>query len=60
LESCGYKAVNVVADRYQDLSSQMSALLAAVKLILKVHTSSTILGEELRQLDDRRQSAVAV
>jgi hypothetical protein len=38
----------MVADRYQDLSRQMSALLAAVELVLKVYAGSTVLREELR------------
>jgi hypothetical protein len=50
----------MVADRYQNLSSQMSTFLATVELVLEVYTGSTVLGEQLGQFDDGRQSSVAV
>jgi hypothetical protein len=52
LEACCHKAVDVVANGYQDLSGEMSAFLTTMQLILEVYTSGTVFGEELCKLDD--------
>lgn len=59
LEAGGIEAVDVLASRDEDLAGKMAALLATMELVFKVHGSSAILGKQLGQLEDGRQTAVA-
>jgi hypothetical protein len=52
LEPCGDETVDVITNGYKDFSCEMSALLSPVELILEMDTGSTVLGKELRELDD--------
>jgi hypothetical protein len=52
LKACSDKAVDVVTDRHEDFSCEMSALLSTVELVLEMDTGSTVLGKELRELND--------
>jgi hypothetical protein len=52
LKSRCYEAVDVVADWYEDLACEMSALLAAVELVFEVDTCRTVFSEQLCELDD--------
>lgn len=42
----------MIADRYEDLPSQMSAFLATVKLILEMYRGRAILCEQFCKLND--------
>lgn len=59
LSSDGYQAVDVLADRYQNLSSHVSTLLGSWSLILNVYASCTLLDEELGELHDRRKTSMS-
>jgi hypothetical protein len=48
----------MIANRNKHLSREVSAFLAAVKLVLEMYTCGTVLGEELRELDDCRETSV--
>lgn len=58
LEARCNKSVDVFSHRHKNFAGKVAALLSAVHLILEVDGSSTILREELSQLQDCRQSAV--
>lgn len=55
----GNETVDVLADRYQNLSGHVAALLGAWCLILDVNTGRTLLDEQLSKLHDGRQTTVA-
>lgn len=55
----GNQAVDVLADGHKHLARHVSTLLGARRLVLDVDTRSTLLDEQLGQLHDSRQSAVA-
>lgn len=52
------QTVDVLADRYQDLSCHVSAFLCSWCLVLDVNTSSTLLNEQFREFHDGCQSTV--
>lgn len=58
LRADGHQTVDVLADRHENLSGHMAALLGAGSLVLDMDTSSSALHEELGQLHDRRQATV--
>jgi hypothetical protein len=60
LKTCSYEAIDVITDWHEYLACKMSALLSAVKLVFEVDSGRTILGKELRKLDDSRETSVAV
>jgi hypothetical protein len=45
LSTDGYQTVDMLADRYKDLSSHVAALLRSRRLVLNVDTSSSLLDE---------------
>jgi hypothetical protein len=59
LRADGHQAVDVFRDGYQDLAGHVAALLGASRLVLNVDAGSALLDEELGQLHDGRQAAVA-
>jgi hypothetical protein len=52
LEACGYEAVDVVTNRNENLSCEMAAFLAAMKLVFKVNTCGAVLSKKLCELND--------
>ena len=58
LESSSVEAVDMFAGRNQNLTSEMAALLAAVKLVFEVNGSSTVLGKELGKLENSGKPTV--
>jgi hypothetical protein len=55
----GNQSVDVLADRYKDLSSHVTTLLRSWRLILNVNTSSTLLDKKHGELHDRSQTSVS-
>lgn len=53
------KTIDVLADRYQHLSSHMSALLGSRSLILNMNTSSSLLNKQFCQLHNGSQSSMS-
>ena len=47
------------SNRHKDFSSKVSALFATVELILEMHCSGTVLGEQLGELQNGGQTTVA-
>jgi len=43
----------------EDLSCEMSAFLASMELILEMHCCGTVLCEELRQLENCRETTMS-
>lgn len=59
LRANGHQTVDVLADRHQHLSSHMSTLLRARRLILNVNSGCSLLNEQLGELHDGSQTTVA-
>ena len=55
----GNKTVDVFLDGHQHLASHVAALLGAGGLVLDVDACRTLLNEELGELHDRRETAMA-
>ncbi|KAJ6443327.1 protein kinase SNF1 [Purpureocillium lavendulum] len=59
LRADGDQAANVLADGHEDLAGHVTALLGAGGLVLDVDAGGTLLDEELGELHDGREAAVA-
>lgn len=55
----GNQTVNVLADGNENLAGHVAALLGARGLVLNVNTGSTLLNEELGELHDGGETAMA-
>jgi hypothetical protein len=59
LRADGHQAVDVLRNGHQHLAGHVAALLGAGRLVLDVDAGGALLDEELGQLHDGRQAAVA-
>ena len=59
LGSNGDQAVDVLADRYQDLACHVSALLCSWSLVFDVNTRCTLLDKQLCELHDGCQTSMS-